>query len=754
MTYGVDPSAAGYAIGRLANGLTFEKFGLRFLAATQGYKFIPVAGIHDRGIDGLEHTFTAEGVERTVYQISIESNGRQKIRDTLRALRENGIGAARLFYVTNRAISEKDKLVDDMFREFDISITIWDIGWFQSNVNASNATVSAYQTLIDTEFHQFNRPGTGYVIANVDSDPRLFIFLRQTLDEADASTPLLEVLVDSLILFSLEGTDPEANVLRSRQDILEFARANLAFDASIIESRIDTRLAVLSSKPNRRIRAYQKEQMYSLPFETRQDIQRRNLDDAALYDQFRADTLVSAKDVKVSPDIADAVCLDMSEKVLHAIFSEQGLEFTEFINSKDAAYSIEKSLPDIVSRIVDESVKSSNPIALKRSVLGVIREMVYSGSVAQTTFLARLCRTYTMLFLLRCDPKLVSFFEIYLNDTTVFVDTSILVPALSEQFLEKPHQRYANLLRGASEAGVKLIVNEQAVKELVSHFRMIMRRYRDQYESDQELYDQEDQILYIQEIMIRAYFYARRRGQVKAFEEFIGRFVSPDLSAARDEIIPWLREEYGVEFRSEKSMGVSVDRGELEKLASELGKRKEAPRAKADATLVLTIYALRARNNEQAKGVLGYKTWWLSTDTRTAESVRSVLGQTYPTSCYMRADFLHHLVALAPNKTSTEKTFARMFPSLAGVSLSYHFPAEAAGAAREYLRQHRGLNAARRKGLLNSLSNKLKSEGTSMSGVEIKHFLDEERAHLEGGVAVGTPKKKRHRRSHRSNPRE
>jgi hypothetical protein len=36
-----------------------------------GYNFVPIGGMHDKGIDGLEHTFYKGDNKKTIYQLSI-----------------------------------------------------------------------------------------------------------------------------------------------------------------------------------------------------------------------------------------------------------------------------------------------------------------------------------------------------------------------------------------------------------------------------------------------------------------------------------------------------------------------------------------------------------------------------------------------------------------------------------------------------------------------------------------------------------
>src|SRR5690606_38167642 len=147
------------ALSRLSDGDAFERFAQAFLAAAVGQQFEPVGGLHDRGIDGLEHTF-ADGVRTTtVYQASVDKAPRQKIRWTLKALQDNQIASERLIYVTSQTVGDPERLVDALWDEFQIPVSIRDCRWFQANVNSGQGTLAAYRSFIDNNFHEFDRPG-------------------------------------------------------------------------------------------------------------------------------------------------------------------------------------------------------------------------------------------------------------------------------------------------------------------------------------------------------------------------------------------------------------------------------------------------------------------------------------------------------------------------------------------------------------------------------------------------------------------
>lgn len=732
---GVDPNAFRFALSMIEDGFVFENFALDFLAKIMGYDFIPAGGLRDRGIDGLEHTFHREGVLRTIYQLSIEKESKAKIRRSLRKLVDNKIDYNQFTYVTSRAVAGVDLLVDQLWGEYGVSVRIYDVNWFANHVNENEGAIRAYQVFIDSHLHEFSKPGRSYEVANLEGDPRLYVFLRQQWEENRKNLALDIVLADSLILYALEGTDPDKGILRTRADILEQIRKHVRFDPRLLHSLIDQRLKVLSAKP-RRISHHKKADAYCLRLEERVAIENSNLNDVALYEAFRSDT---ASDIVAffgpsGPSADDG--LKLVEQLLHDLFYQQGLEFAECLVDDKSGKVFDKSLADLVSGVVDrqKGSKASGQVT-KTALLATMRQMVYGGTQAQKRFLARLSTTYTMLFLLQCDPKLATYFGTLANKLTVYVCTSIMIPALSERFLEEQNRRYSNLLRSATQAGVKLVINEAILRELSAHFRMIKSRFEQVYRDCEEFYNDEIGILYVEEIMIRAYYYSRLRGQVQGFDEFIGYFVNAKMRNLDRDLVEWLKSEFGIEYVANSSVGVKLDPREVTSLQNELLKHKRhKEKALTDAEVVLTVRGLRELNNELGTGgIFGYRTWWLSSDIWTQMAVSRVLGSKVGDSCYMRPDFLYNYISLAPSRGEIKDAFDELFPTLLGVNMSVHMPEDATAVVHKFVGDFRQQNPARIKATLRELGENLRVDPTYRTRNKVSLFLDERRRTLESG---------------------
>lgn len=725
---GVDPKAFEFALSQVDDGFIFEDFSKDYLGKILGYNFIPVGGVKDRGIDGLEHIYSRGDLERNVYQASIEKNCVGKLEKSIEKLVDNKINFNQLYFVTNQIFPNKDKVIDDLFEKHKKPIHIYDLKWMSSQVNTSSSTVNSYHTFVSSYLHEFQKPGKSFVIGDLVGDPRLFVFLSQQWEANRRELELDEILSDTLILFCLEDTDPDKQIFKSKQSILGDISKYIKFDPKQLHPVIERRLSKLSQKP-RKVRYHSKENAYCLPYETRLEIQDRNFKDSALYNEFKSDIESKLKSYLKKSKVIVKDCTFLIEKTLHKIFHQQGLEFADFVLHGENQNAFEKNLPDIINSVVDESsIVSINKEEVKPALLITIRDMIYNGTLEQKMFLKRLSNTYMMLFLLQCDPKLALYFNTMASKLNVYVCTSILVPALSEYFLEPMNRRHSNLLKGSRDAGVTLIVNDTIINELVSHFRMIIKNYENYYKDCENLFlGDELQTLFIEEIMIRAYFYAKRRNQVKNFNQFVDSFVNPDLDNAQDNLIEWLKEEFGIVYKSDKSLNLNIDESELKLLSENLKTQKKSEtKAKSDSKIILMIYTLREKNNEtSSSSIFGYKTWWLSKDTLTQKEVVKTFKDKYKTSCYIRPDFLYNYISLAPSKIEVDSAYKELFPSFVGVNISFFLPKEIVKTVHQKISEHKIKNTSRLKASLRDLAHKLQVDPKLQTRQNVEHYLDE-----------------------------
>ncbi len=725
----IDIEAFEYAIKKIDDGFIFENFALGFLNAVLGYEFIPVGGTKDKGIDGYQHVFCRKGSEKIIYQLSTEKTFEDKITNTIIKLNENTIKYDRIYYITNRKLNNTDSFTEKLFDKYVIPIIIFDIRWFISNSNHSEATIRAYQSYVETYLHEFTKPGKSQVVANLDGDSRLYVFLSQQFDQRNEDFKLDDLLADTLILYALEGTDPDKEKFLTQDCIKKAIKKYVKFDPQLLDQKINQRLVRLASKPNKKINYHPTKNAYCLPFKTRLEIEERNIKDEILLNTFFSQTKDLIKKYFKDLDVNVKNIQTLIGEIFNKIYEKQGLEFSNFVLNGDSKSIIEQDLAMVIANTVDNSsVVLKNKEKVKTAIHLSIREIVYNGSPEQHRFLKSLSNTYLMMFMLKWEPKITTYFETLASNLNVFVDNSIIVPALSEYYLSDENKRHWTLLKRSSESGIKLFINESLLDELVSHFSKIRNVYYRDYHKNEKFYlDDDYELLFINEVLIRSYFYAKKKNLINTFDDFLNNFVDPNLRLAKDELITYLKEVFGIIYFSNEAWDMKIDKDEKRKLTDKLEEKKIRPKAENDAEMILAIYYLRQKNNESSSsGIFGYKTWWLSKDTSTYWAVEEVLVEKYPISCYIRPDFIYNYIALKPTSEDVRNAYSEIFPTMLGVNLSYHMPSEVSSTVQQKIKEFHDKPEIRVKQILRQLGDKLKSDPSLRNRHSVELFLDTE----------------------------
>ncbi|MCE9730944.1 hypothetical protein [Pectobacterium sp. IFB5596] len=696
------------------DGFLFENFSQEFLSARLGYKFLSSGGIKDRGIDGLEYASEDANRPTSIFQITIDKKSEQKLIDTLDKLRDNSINYSRLTYVTSVEVKNKDKLIDMSNDDYGINLRIFDAKWIADNCNDSPATQSVIINFISRHLREMQKPGKEFVVNDFVKDPRLYVFLMQQIGRSSHEGNLNDKLIDSLILYSLRDTDPDKYILMTSDQIESAVREMFDFEVERLRSKINKRLKSLSKKPNKKINHHTRDNddSYCLPYETRLKIIADNSKDKILYNSFmdEAESVLRTKlkdeevQIKKLPEIL--------KKIVELIYYQQGLEFSDFLLNGGGSDLFESNLSDTVDLVLDASnIIDKNRNRVKSALIMAIRDIVYSGSPQAKEYLKSLSKTYLMLFLMKCDPHIISYFQQMAGKMRIFVCTSILVPAFSEVYLEDQNKRYWSLLKSAKSRGVRLLVNDTILDELLYHIKNSYRVFQDNYKDniDQFISGSEE---FVDQILIRSFLYAKNENKVNSYELYLDNFVSINSPLAKQELIDFLNEEFGIDYVSSSTneMKVNIDNNDLITLVNELSSVKgSAAKARADANLILTIYALRDMHGETKSSLEGYKTWWLSSDTATHRTVSRLFKQKYPVSCYMRPDFLYNYISFTPPKNKINALYENTFPNLLGVQISNHVSSDIGRQVRQLIIGHGEKSSGRVKAKIRQLSDELKT---------------------------------------------
>ena len=451
-------------------------------------------------------------------------------------------------------------------------------------------------------------------------------------------------------------------------------------------AHLNDRLAFLSSKGNpsgREIRHYEKEDQFCLPYETRKRVEDENTSDEAL--RIRVLGIMESRVASVANGL-DAneipVAASLAMRTLQLTFEREGLEFAAFLEDKQNSSEYPALADHVDAAIIEAGIKPPKNELQKEAILSALRETFYKSAPEERVFLSKLAHTYSLLFSLRVEPRIVEYFEEMASDFHLYVGADLIVRALSERYVRPEDQRVRTMLRMLASAGSKLVLTEPVLEEVHNHLRTTDIEFRNYFAI------QEQRITYdiarnCGKILIRAYFYSKFDPPVKiqapaSWQAYLNQFCAPSKlghAEGQEELKRYLLSNYGLTFESrdeiEKLLQTERDQREIEEVAGALSPEKSATAlAKNDALMVFAVYGRRAQSGEAAKQtVFGYRSWWLTGETTILRHTHHLVSR-YGARYMMRPEFLLNFIAMSPKLSQVREAYKGIFPSLLGIRLA------------------------------------------------------------------------------------
>ncbi len=342
--------------------------------------------------------------------------------------------------------------------------------------------------------------------------PAVYVFLRQEVERRLGKSSLIEAVSDGLILWALEGTDPDKNIFMTGDEILAKIEEAVPPARQFIRVTYRDRLELLASKQNpsgREVRWYMRDDLFCLPYETRQIVETENVEDEAL--RVRVLETLGARASSLVKDLMpeDAVAIaGIAVRALQLTFETEGLEFAAFLHGTDQAegdYSIGDSVDNA---LVQSNVSGEKQIAWKEVLVRMLRTTIYESTEEERLYLGKLSRTYLLLFSLNAEPRIIEYFQTMASDFYLYVGSDILIHALSERYLRKEDQMTTNLLAMLAQAGATLVLSEPVIEEVHKNLETSDWEFANFFSWD-EAHVTTEVARHAPKILIRAYFYAK-----------------------------------------------------------------------------------------------------------------------------------------------------------------------------------------------------------------------------------------------------
>ncbi|MGW3290463.1 hypothetical protein ACWDR3_38100 [Streptomyces sp. NPDC001002] len=709
-------------------GFPFERFAIAFYSALLGTRFVPLGGVKDGGADARDGNLY-EDSERpeTYYQASVEADTGGKVRRTISRLREFGRDPKVLFYLTPQTVKYSDRVERDLSEELDVTVIIRDGSYIIAHLNDDPAGISAFEEHLQHYTDFLKNVGSSRLITSSKhvKDPAVFVFLSQELERRSGNEKLVNSVVDALVLWALEGTDPGAGILYGSNKVLEKISRDLPSVNSLVKPRLRQRLEAMSRKEyggGRAVNWHRKEDAFCLPYETRQRIEEENMADETLRLEVLAsfDDRLRAEKISGLGDVRTAQAARVALRALQLAFERNGLEFSSFLRATDIGeYS---TITDcLAAALLEYGLAGKAASLVGDGAFIVLRGVLYDSRDVERTYLQRLSRTYALLFTLNTEPRLIDFFQEMTGEFRLYVGSDQIVRALSEHYLNEPDRMSRNTLLMAGRLGAKLILAEPVLEEVVSHLRACDFEYRN-HVAEIDQYMNYEIARNAPHIVLRTYLYARINPELglrrpKSWPAFVNQFCTyGDLHkpAALDDIRKYLQMKFSLGFESTEDLESLVELPQVESLAEQMAqvKRGDLRLARNDALLALAVYGHRRNRHETSSfSEFGYATWWLTSETAILKYTREIVAENRA-RYVMRPDFLLNFLTLSPSAASARETFKAVFPSLLGIRLArrmhsdtYHEIMDSVVAAEDF-------DEARRAVEISKIVDKLKSDFT------------------------------------------
>lgn len=651
-----------------------------------------------------------------------------------------------LHYATSREVKYIDRLQADLTDELEVNVRIYDVSFFEQRSNLSDDVKAA--------FFQYLQPALAFLeealAPSYPSSPMLkdarivSAFLGQEMERKLGTTRTLEGVCDALILWALEGTDPELDKLMSVEEIIAKVEDVIPSAKRFFRGEVANRLKELTKKQNgtRLVNIYAKGGKYCLPFDSRKVLEEHAVEDESLKSAVTNDftaRVMEASEGRYGTNVVDTLTATI-HRVLEVVFEKQGFDAARHFlgNEVSALESLEaRSIIEIAEEEMQAvGLKLDKHPDLSMVMRRVLRGIFYSGTDNERAYCARLARTYILLFTVRNTPEIINYFNTMSKNMHLYVGSDLIVRAMSEFYLRPEDQMTVNALTIIKKAGSRIILSEAMLEEVHSHIYASHLEYENHYREVDFLVD-DALASQASKILIRSYYYAKLDKSLdkrpKNWTQFLNNFVTPSklsgslsLSTMK-ELRETLCARFGMEFEPREQNGELIDKEEAARLAKKIhemrGYSKREELAENDAEMILRVEAIRKKRERTTGNPYGYKTWYLTQDSVSNIAAAICFKRHVGVKHVMRPEFLINYIAYNPSDQSVRDSLKTIFPSILGVRLGARLDKKILYGVLENIKKAYEVDPARAISIVAEHADALKSDRMRDFAVKYRHSI-------------------------------
>ncbi|ARD61168.1 hypothetical protein Y71_15020 [Kosakonia radicincitans DSM 16656] len=606
-------------------------------------------------------------------QYSVTEGWKNKVRETLKRLRETRPNTQILIYLTNQEIGAKADDLKIAARKSGISLDVRDKNWFLERVLGNDAREKAAEELAILKVDPLlaSKGLTDKKSSELSQDEAVtaatFLALQWQDDNRDKG--LTKLAFEALVRASLIDTDTENRMKRCdiHSKIHQFLPSH---PAEVVSKYIDSALRRLTKKT---IKHWESLDEFCLAHEEivryKEFRARSILSESTLLEAMRhiMDNIKSMyKSIPIeNEDLIIKTLRNISQKVL----LERSQAFALAVQSGSLSELADNDFTTVIINELNDvklpRIKELDWIQVMRT--GVRMILTSNNGVIQE-YLRSLSDSFTLLAFLKKTPDVQKVVEKMFSTGNIWLDTTIVLPLIADTLLDEYDSdvgRFTRMIDAARDVGFKLYVTPGVVEEIERHMnraktcaQMINGKWQGS----------------VPFLLERFIVSGRSRA---SFAQWLENFRG-DVRPLED-ISIYLSEVFKINIRSleDESQNASHElRHALEQIWGERYKhRQEKYGAVLDDMAVARLIAhdvecysgVIGLRNKQASSPFGYNEWWLTVDKQAfdlKEKLKTRMSDRVPDSPVMSADFMVNYLAFGPSRRKVDKNKESHLPVL------------------------------------------------------------------------------------------
>jgi hypothetical protein len=653
---------------------------------------------HPAGDGGRDsELFQCESKSFIAFQYSVSSDWKSKIRRTVVRITDNFKDIRIIIYLTNQQIGgQADELKREIL-EKGISLDIRDKNWFLERALLGDERLFAAERIID----KIARPYlVDEKIISKESSPltsneakAALLYLGLQLQDDNTNKGLTKLSFDALVRSVLRSTNSENRLSRKiiQERIIKILPST---DQNTIFDKIDSALKRLTK---RYIRHWVKEDEFCLTYEEHQRILVRLAENENEISVFNKEIIEKCEKCLIDNGITSSENIEELSKrvprIIESILNSKGELFVTAVITNNMDKIENSSITDIIINDLSKYPPQTNITEhLPKILLGVINVIFSQPSQSTNQYLKRLSNSYTLFSFLRETPDIQSATSKLFSHGAIWLDTTVLLPAIAEQLKENEQDRkLLNLFKACSNIGIELFVTPGVLDEIIAHMKLAINCSHYHYSS------WKGRIPYLYNS------YLETGKSPLEFSKWISLFKGDERPA--EDISLFLHGVYNINKNELSTENLDIDEeiiwvirdcwtAEHQKRRQQNQLQNDNPTdqlIKHDVETYLGIIALRQKEDVSE---LGYKNWLLTFD-KTAWYIRDKLRNEYKAkqtpSPLMSIDYLIRNISFSPNRNLLSKNEHDLFPIILDIEMSESMPINIMEISNEVRKENEGL---------------------------------------------------------------